>query len=538
MKKLLSLLLVLVLLLGCVCVSAAADDAVAELQATKPIGDVNGDGTINAKDVTILRRYLAGGYGVTIDPRAADASGDGTLSAKDITYLRRYLAGGYNLELGVYFDTPELNYRGAVTGGQLYTDLGAPSFGEYTLTVTVDGVEQNAAPYAAKIAADNTEALTPENAYTEAVKDESAKTIALTVSLLFGDGGVQYRSTTLAFTGGGKYRLLGRAKQLEDSVNVDWQADGVEFIADCGGSIYLTAQAVREYRNASGNPANKLHFRVTVDGAIGDWVEFAQDEGLCTKLAFSDLPAGLHTIRILKDNTVDYGIYKLISATFNGDPDSVRPSAPRPKYLEIIGASTACGAGILPTPDDGYSVGTNNTATIVYSFGGLVADDLNMDYSAIVKGSLGITAQAGRFDKFNLPELYPYRNRYRDARSIKLGEIDGTPEEYDFARPADVVILMINENDASTESEVWVPATKAFIETIREKNGADVPILILYYSGSAHKTDILGILADDPTLLSLAIRSNSSGSGGHASGAAHRDWADKLIPLIRPLIED
>ena len=34
--------------------------------AERLIEDINGDGVVNAKDVTYLRRYLAGGYGVTL----------------------------------------------------------------------------------------------------------------------------------------------------------------------------------------------------------------------------------------------------------------------------------------------------------------------------------------------------------------------------------------------------------------------------------------------------------------------------------------
>lgn len=63
-------------------------------------GDANGDGTVSGKDVTQLRRYFAGGYGVTIDEEAADANGDGTVNGKDVTILRRYLAGGYGVTLG------------------------------------------------------------------------------------------------------------------------------------------------------------------------------------------------------------------------------------------------------------------------------------------------------------------------------------------------------------------------------------------------------------------------------------------------------
>jgi len=35
--------------------------------ANELIADTNKDGAVNAKDVTILRRFLAGGYGVVLD---------------------------------------------------------------------------------------------------------------------------------------------------------------------------------------------------------------------------------------------------------------------------------------------------------------------------------------------------------------------------------------------------------------------------------------------------------------------------------------
>ena len=54
-------------------------------------GDTNGDGTVDAKDVTILRRYLAG-WSVDIQLDAADLNGDGEVNAKDVTVLRRQLA--------------------------------------------------------------------------------------------------------------------------------------------------------------------------------------------------------------------------------------------------------------------------------------------------------------------------------------------------------------------------------------------------------------------------------------------------------------
>jgi len=55
-------------------------------------GDVNNDGIVDAKDVTALRRYLAG-WDITVQEASADMSGDGVVDAKDVTLLRRQLAG-------------------------------------------------------------------------------------------------------------------------------------------------------------------------------------------------------------------------------------------------------------------------------------------------------------------------------------------------------------------------------------------------------------------------------------------------------------
>jgi len=58
------------------------------------LGDVNRDGVVDIKDVTVLRRYLAGMVAAEeIDLLAADCNCDGVVDIKDVTILRRFLAG-------------------------------------------------------------------------------------------------------------------------------------------------------------------------------------------------------------------------------------------------------------------------------------------------------------------------------------------------------------------------------------------------------------------------------------------------------------
>ena len=64
-------------------------------------GDLNEDSVVNMKDLGVLRKYLAGGYGAEkIIIEAADLNSDSVVNMKDLGVLRRYLAGGYDAALG------------------------------------------------------------------------------------------------------------------------------------------------------------------------------------------------------------------------------------------------------------------------------------------------------------------------------------------------------------------------------------------------------------------------------------------------------
>lgn len=54
-------------------------------------GDVDGDGTVNGKDVTLIRRYNAN-WDVEINLLAADVNADGVVNGKDVTQVRRFNA--------------------------------------------------------------------------------------------------------------------------------------------------------------------------------------------------------------------------------------------------------------------------------------------------------------------------------------------------------------------------------------------------------------------------------------------------------------
>lgn len=62
-------------------------------------GDVDGDTKINTTDVIKVRRYVAGGYDLTINEKAANVNGDTKINMTDVILMRRYIAGGYGVNL-------------------------------------------------------------------------------------------------------------------------------------------------------------------------------------------------------------------------------------------------------------------------------------------------------------------------------------------------------------------------------------------------------------------------------------------------------
>lgn len=55
------------------------------------VGDANGDGKLNAKDVTAIMKYLVGAAPKNFVEAAADYDGNGSINAKDVTKLMKYL---------------------------------------------------------------------------------------------------------------------------------------------------------------------------------------------------------------------------------------------------------------------------------------------------------------------------------------------------------------------------------------------------------------------------------------------------------------
>lgn len=88
-NKWLGLLTAACVLIACLCsVTVLAQDNAGSFKA----GDANHDGSIDMKDVLVIRKYIAN-LTADLDLKAADCNGDGEVDMKDVLLLRQYIAG-------------------------------------------------------------------------------------------------------------------------------------------------------------------------------------------------------------------------------------------------------------------------------------------------------------------------------------------------------------------------------------------------------------------------------------------------------------
>lgn len=81
-------------------------------EAKVVIGDLSGDGSVNSKDYSLMKRYLLNvidAFPVNDTLGVADLNGDGLINSKDLSLMKRYLLGSINVfPKGVATPTPTI----------------------------------------------------------------------------------------------------------------------------------------------------------------------------------------------------------------------------------------------------------------------------------------------------------------------------------------------------------------------------------------------------------------------------------------------
>ena len=275
----------------------------------------------------------------------------------------------------------------------------------------------------------------------------------------------KYKEQTISFKDSKNVKLYGRSDLYGGGVRLNFPGDAVEFTLDCKGT--LTVPYTSE---------ESAYYTCFVDG-----VEFsrrAQTANGSGKMTLYQLISpGSHKIRIVRDSEISTKGASTVLTGVNVACDAATMKAtPQNKlYIEAFGASIEAGCGTLGGKKDTWSSSYHaGSKSYVY----VAADLLNADYAIVAKGGIGFSEPSG--GKVGA-DLYTCQHCYR------------SDEPYKFERKPDVIIYDMGGNDDNATEQISIDNKVNFAKVLREKNGPNVKIVFVYNTMKAVKEGTVGI---------------------------------------------
>ena len=310
------------------------------------------------------------------------------------------------------------------------------------------------------------------------------------------------------------YKTYGRTYMGEDGAAILWPGNAVEFTAELGGDLVLN------YRSAE-----NLYIRTFVDGEENARVRATGSTSARKVKLATDIRPGEHTIRIVRDTDISTKGSETFwtSLDFSGVKSTVKATEQKKLYIEFVGASVISGKGALRAGV--YSV-DDECHSASHAFAYLTAQALDADWSLVARGGAGVSGTGSVSQPIS--EFYEYVNPFSDPE---------TRTKYDFARKADIVVIC-GSNDTCS-SEEFRKLMVDFVKQVRDRNGADTPVIIMYNHMTANRNDDLVAAAETAgALASKHTRHNDGGAStstaaAHPGVEGHKIIAEELIAFLR-----
>lgn len=253
------------------------------------------------------------------------------------------------------------------------------------------------------------------------------------------------------------FRTLGRTYERNGGLACDYSCTGIEFKAFCEGDIYLHIEATKE-----------AYLTVYIDGERSEDRVRVVPETPLVRVA-RGVEYGEHTIMIVNQSQFPLATMIMHSVMLTGELRE-KP-ADREMFIEFYGDSILHGSNV-------YKGGTSALSSdATCAFGWIAAQHLGADCSLIGRGGLGLVKSTLSYNMLDIYDL---------CGSISLKNVP----KYDFARQPDAVVIRLGSNDylnggLSSTPEVYAAGVEEFIGILREKYGADVPLVWVY----GHRND-------------------------------------------------
>ena len=327
-----------------------------------------------------------------------------------------------------------------------------------------------------------------------------------------------------------KVKMLGRSSVDEAGIICDHSASGIEFNGVMNGDVYvdLTTRSIK-------SGCNTTYFTVYIDGERQpERLSVDTSTGTLRLARFTE--AGEHTIKLVKQTESNYTICLIKALRFDG----VLTNAPSDKdlYIEFIGDSLTCGMGNIGTNANQSDAQTPKWEDATQSYGYMIAEELNADYSIIAQSGIGI---AGGWSNYPMADYYAAHSYTRD-KDI----------EQDFSRVPDVVVINLGTNDhfinkdKDPKGELCLPEdvermAEELILQVRESYGSDVPII--WAQGMVGEFLLDRIYAainklggEDADIYTCTLPKNTGGAQWHPTVEGHEAAAEALLPVIKQVL--
>jgi len=295
-------------------------------------------------------------------------------------------------------------------------------------------------------------------------------------------------------------------------------------------SVHVKARAVNAVLSG-----NKVHYVAVVDG--GEPVKFRLEGGRKVYRIANDLPAGEHTVELVRVNESFFGTVTFRGLQLSAGGRVVKQPKRPARRIQVIGDSISAGYGNeCERPADGFSAETENAYE---TYGPMAARELHADCVVLAWSGKGLYRNRGKGDRLKdvMPDYYD-RTIAMDANS-----------RWDHAKYVpDVVVVNLGTNDCdggAPPADGFVAATKRFVARIR----AVAPRAHVFLAGGpmlggdklkAVRANFERAIAEmrDPRVhyldfAGLMAWPHDCGGHYHPKVQSHRKMAAKLVGEIR-----
>ena len=327
-------------------------------------------------------------------------------------------------------------------------------------------------------------------------------------------------------------KAIGRVSYSETGIYCDHSASGIEFTGMMKGNVVLEVETA-----GVKNGCTTTYFTVYIDGERQAERLSVEPGPRKLKVASFD-EMGEHTIKVIKQTESNYTLLEIKSITLEGA--IYDPPEDKELYIEFIGDSLTCGMGNIgenSSPNPQTPIWEDATQ----SYGYMIAEDLDADYSIISQSGIGIAGSW--FDP-----LFDYYTMASYSRYKKDKTFD---EEYSFfLHTPDIIVINLGTNDyflnkdkdpTMCKPEEVQKMTEQFIKHVRDCYGKDIPIVWAYgFVGTFLYDNIKGAIdklgGEEEGIYMIEVPKNTGGAQGHPTVEGHRAAADKLLPLIKEIL--